>query len=191
LKESKTYTLKNRSEQDRLVLIEHPFRADFKLTSKEKPVETASDVYRFQVKVPKGETVKQMVAEERVVSESVALTNFDDNAMRLIINNTVTSSKVKQALQVAIEKKWELALTQQEIANKQREVNTIKQEQPRLRDNLSKIPLTDPLAKRILEKLNKQETEIENYEAEIKSLNAKADQQRKGVEEYLASLNVE
>ena len=68
-KESKTYTITNRSEQDRSVLIEHPFRPDFKLTSGDKPVETASDVYRFQVKVPKGKTAKQTVAEERTISQ--------------------------------------------------------------------------------------------------------------------------
>ena len=41
VKESKTYTLKNRSEQDRTVLIEHPYRSDFHLTSAEKPLERA------------------------------------------------------------------------------------------------------------------------------------------------------
>ena len=67
----------------------------------------------------------------------------------------------------------------------------IKQEQPRLRENLAKIPGTDPLAKRILEKLNKQETDIEQYEDQIKKLNATADQQRKDYEDYLAGLTIE
>src|SRR5262249_55884660 len=129
--------------------------------------------------------------EERVINESVTLTNFDDSQMRLVINDTVTGSKVKDALKLALEKKWQLSLTQQEIENQKREMETIKQEQPRLRDNLARIPLTDPLAKRILEKLNQQETDIEKYEAEIKKLNAKADQQRKDYESYLSSLTVE
>ena len=61
----------------------------------------------------------------------------------------------------------------------------------RLRQNLEKIPGTDPLAKRILEKLNAQETEIEKHEAQLKQLQAQADQQRKDYEAYLASLTVE
>ena len=64
VKESKTYTVVNRSEQDRLVLIEHRFRPEFKLTSADKPAETASDVYRFQVNVPRGKTARQEVAED-------------------------------------------------------------------------------------------------------------------------------
>ena len=52
--QTKTYTVKNRSEQDRVVLIEHPYRPDFKLVSKDKPAERARDVYRFELKVAAG-----------------------------------------------------------------------------------------------------------------------------------------
>ena len=55
-RESKTYTLKNRSDADRVVLVEHPYRPAFHLTSSDKPLERAEDVYRFQVNVKKGET---------------------------------------------------------------------------------------------------------------------------------------
>ena len=181
----------NRSEQDRLVLIEHPFRPEFKLTSADKPAETASDVYRFQVNVPKGKTAKQEVAEERTINETVALTNFDDDRIRFFINETISSPKVKDALRVALEKRGTLAATQQQIADVQRELNAIKVDQPRLRSNLEKIPGTDPLAKRILEKLNKQESEIEQYEEQVKKLNARADEQRKDYEGFLAKLDME
>ena len=39
VREEKTYNVKNRSEHDRVVLIEHPFRPDFNLVSKDKPAE--------------------------------------------------------------------------------------------------------------------------------------------------------
>lgn len=191
VKESKTYTLVNRSEQDRLVLLEHPNRAEFKITSADKPVETASDVYRFQLNVPRGKTVKQEIAEERTIQQSVSLTNFDDDRIRVFINETASSPKVKEALRVALEKRGRLAQTQQQIAEVQRELNAIKVDQPRLRSNLEKIPGSDPLAKRILEKLNKQETEIERYEEQVKRLNGTADEQRRNYEEFLAKLEVE
>ena len=189
--ESKTYTLVNRSEQDRTVLLEHPFRPDFKLTSKEKPIETARNVYRFEVRLPHGKTAKETIAEERLVKEEVAITNLDDNRIRFFLSDTVSSPKVKEALQTAMAKRHKLAATQQEIANQQRELEAIKTEQPRLRANLEKIPLTDPLAKRILEKLNQQETQIESFEADIKKLNARADQERRDYENYLVNLNVD
>src|SRR4051794_27708220 len=56
VREAKAYTVKNRNEQARTVLIEHPVRNDFKLADTAKPQETASDYYRFEAKVPAGKT---------------------------------------------------------------------------------------------------------------------------------------
>ena len=66
IRESKTYTIKNRNEVERVVLVEHPVRNDFKLIDTAKPIETASDFYRFQVKVAPGKTETQTVTEERI-----------------------------------------------------------------------------------------------------------------------------
>src|SRR5262249_46833892 len=51
LRETKTYKVKNRSERPRTLLIEHPYRQEFKLVSPEKPAERSRDVYRFEVAV--------------------------------------------------------------------------------------------------------------------------------------------
>src|SRR5205823_13840401 len=90
IRETKTYNVKNRAEQDRVVLIEHPFRPDFKLVSKE-PKERARDVYRFEVDVAAGKSAKQEVVEERDLVNQIAITNLDDNTMRVIFNSTVTN----------------------------------------------------------------------------------------------------
>src|SRR5262249_7839924 len=69
----KAYTVKNRNEQERTVLVEHPVNHAFRLVG-EKPLETAADVYRFQLKVPSGATKTLSVAEERedLVSYSIS-----------------------------------------------------------------------------------------------------------------------
>src|SRR5262249_31783764 len=127
LKESKTYTFKNRSEQERVVILEHPFRAPFQLTSPEKPIETASDVYRFQLSVPAGKAVSQTVAEEREVGSQVVLTNSDDQSIRVFLNAPATNPAMKEALRKALELKGKLALTQREVQAVQRELTAIKQ----------------------------------------------------------------
>src|SRR5262249_12620605 len=71
VRESKTYNVKNRSDKDRTVLIEHPFRSDFHVVSREKPVERARDVYRFELKVPAGKTAGLDVVEERDLVQQV------------------------------------------------------------------------------------------------------------------------
>src|SRR5260370_23150724 len=45
-KASKTYTIANRNDVDRVVLDEHANRTDFKLTSKDQPCESALHIHR-------------------------------------------------------------------------------------------------------------------------------------------------
>src|SRR5262249_7785947 len=98
VREEKTYNIKNRSEHDRTVLIEQPFRADFSLVSKDKPAERARDVYRFELKVAPGKTVTEEVIEEKDVATNVTLSNSDDNTMRFFLSQPTVSDGVKKAL---------------------------------------------------------------------------------------------
>jgi hypothetical protein len=191
LREAKTYTIKNRNEQERTLLIEHPVRNDFKLVSDTKPVETASDVYRFQLKVPAGKTETQTVTEERVINATVQLTNVDDNNIRHFISQTITSDKVKKGLQQAMELRWATAKTQREIAELTRQLETIRQDQPRLRSNLKELPQTSEAFQRIVKKFNEQETQIEKYLADIKKLQGVEHTQRKAFEDFLADFSAE
>jgi hypothetical protein len=63
---TRKYIVRNRSKQDRTLVIEHPFRSDWKLAEGQKARETTRDVYRFDVPTPAGKTTEFEVAEERV-----------------------------------------------------------------------------------------------------------------------------
>ncbi len=103
IRETKTYTIVNRNDAERLVLIEHPVRNDFHLTDDTtKPAETASDVYRFEVKAPAGKTATQVVTEEKVLNQQVQLTNSNDDQMRFFLNSTISSPKVKEGSQAGV-----------------------------------------------------------------------------------------
>ncbi|MGH7225037.1 MAG: DUF4139 domain-containing protein, partial [Gemmataceae bacterium] len=191
LRETKTYTIKNRNDKERTVLIEHPVRNDFKLVSSDKPQEKASDVYRFQVKVAPGKTAKQVVTEERIIQQTVQLTNLDDNSIRHFIRQNITSDKVKTGLQKAMDLRWAMQKTQREIAELQRQLNTIRNDQPRLRMNLKELPQSSEAYKRIVKKFNDQETQIEQYEADIKKRQGVEHEQKKTFEDYLAGFTAE
>ncbi len=191
VREEKTYNLKNRSEHDRTVLIEHPYRADFSLVSKDKPAERARDVYRFEVKLPAGETASREIVEEKDVNSTVVLNNSDDQTMRYFISQPIVSEKVKQALGQAVELKTKLSATQREIQQQERQLKVIVDDQTRLRANLKEMPPTAEAYKRYLKKFDDQETQIEDYQKKIKTLQDTEYQQRKTFEEYLGGLDVE
>jgi hypothetical protein len=189
--ETKTYTIKNRNDEGRTVLIEHPVRNDFKLVSTDKPIETASDFYRFQIKVDPGKTAKQAVTEERVMEQAVQLSNLDDNGIRHFIRQAVASDKVKAGLQKSMELRWALQKTQREIAELQRQLDAVRNDQPRLRANLKELPQTSEAYQRIVKKFNEQETQVEKYQDDIKKLQGVEHEQSKAFEDYLAAFTAE
>jgi hypothetical protein len=190
-RETKTYTIKNRNDTERTVLIEHPVRNDFKLTDTDKPAETASDFYRFQVKVAPGKTETQTVTEERVVAETIQLTNSNDDQLRFFISQTASTPRVKEALKKAIDLRWQVARTQREIAELEKQLKVIIDDQGRLRANLKEMPSTAAAYKRYLEKFDQQETQIEKYQEDIKKQQGIEHNQQKAFEEYLNTLNAE
>jgi hypothetical protein len=189
--ESKTYKLKSRSGGDRTVLVEHPYRPDFHLASKEKPTETARDVYRFAVKLPAGKEATLTVTEERELTTQMVLTNLDDNNIRVVIQNPVTSSAAREALQKAIELKGKADKSRQELAHAEQLLADIERDQSRLRANLKETPPTAAAYKKYLAKLDKQENEVDELREQIKKLRDQELHQRQQYEAFLAALDVE
>jgi hypothetical protein len=191
VREAKTYNVKNRTEQDRQLIIEHPYRQEYKLVTPEKAAERSRDVYRFEIPVAAGKTATQEIVEERDVVQQVALSNTDDQTIRIFINSSVVSEKVKAALGKALEMKARLTSTQRDVAELNRQYQEISQDQQRLRANLKELPPTAAAYKRYLEKFDQQETEIEKLQTQLKALRQTEDKERKEYDAFLLALNVE
>jgi hypothetical protein len=193
IREEMTYTATNRTGQERTLWIEHPYRADFTLVSKEKPVERTSSHYRFEVKLPAQakESISQTVVEERDISQSIGISNTDDGTINFFVNNTISSKTVKDALRQALTLRAKVAATQQELANVNEQLRVITEDQARLRANLREMPNTAAAYKRYLEKFDKQETEIEALRDQQKKLQAADLKNHQELDKFLINLNVD
>jgi hypothetical protein len=191
LRDSKKYLVKNRSPQDRTLIIEHPIRTDWKLVSPQKASEQSREVYRFEVKVPAGQSLTHEVVEEQSRVDQIALNSGDDRTVRVFLNSSVTSAPVKDGLQKAIALRQKLADTQNEIAQLQGQLKAITDDQVRLRANFERLPPSSAAYKRYLEKFDTQETEIEKLQAQVKKLQDTEKGQRSEYDGYLAALTVE
>jgi hypothetical protein len=191
VREIKTYNIKNRSDQDRLVLIEHPFRADFKLTGKIEPKEKASDVYRFEVRVPAGKTGSQEIVEEGDIFTQTIISNLDDNTIRLVFASNVTDPKLVTAIKKSQDLKMKIAETQRELALAQQKLTDLERDQTRIRANLKETPEGAAAYKKYLNKLDAQESEIDKLNARIKELREAESTQKKDYDNYLANLTIE
>ena len=108
-----------------------------------------------------------------------------------LLRSSASSLQLRAALQKGVEYTSRLTETQREVAELQSQYKTVTQEQNRVRNSLDKVPANTPLQKRYLEKLDKQETEIEKLQAQIEEKQRREKEQRKELEQYLAGLTVE
>jgi hypothetical protein len=191
LRQTRTYLVKNRTEHPRTLIIEHPIGTDWKLVTPEKPTERSRDVYRFQIEVPAGKTVKQEVIEEQTRADLVALTNLQDQTITTFRASNVSSPAVKEALQKAIKLRQGLADIRREASQFETRLKAITDDQTRLRANLDKVPAASAAHKRYLEKFDTQETEIEKLQDKMMQKQDALEKQQKEYEDFLATLNAE
>jgi hypothetical protein len=190
-REEKTYRAVNRSQDDKTLLVEHPYRPQFKLANDVKPTERTRDVYRFELKLAKGQAAEITVAEDRDIVQTVVLTNSDSQQMRFFLQQQVLSKAVREALEKAAGLRNDWAKTQQDVQHTLTSLQQIEQDQGRLRENLKATPPTAAAYKRYLEKLDKQEVELEKLQGQRDQLQTKEHEQRTAFETFLAGLTVE
>src|SRR5262249_27773110 len=135
----KTYQVKNRSDSARTLLIEHPVNHAFRLAG-DKPKETAADVYRFELKVPAGETKKQVVAEEREDVHSYSLVNAGDEQIKWFLAQPTASKKVLEGIRRAQALRMDLGKTRQDLEEAKRQLQAIVEDQTRIRANIKELP---------------------------------------------------
>ena len=123
--------------------------------------------------------------------DGASATNSPDEQVGLFLQSPVVSDKVKEGLRKAQGLRWEWARAQREIAEQQRQLQAVTEDQTRLRANLREVPQTSPLHKRYLDKLGQQEDEVEKYRAEVKRLQAQEHTQKKALDEFLAAFSAE
>jgi hypothetical protein len=190
LREEAVYNIKNRSDHARTVWVEHPYRAEMQLISEAKPVERSARAHRFELAVAAGKTGTLNVAEERDVAHSYQLTNVDDGTIRFFLQQAQASPKVKEGLAQVLARKEKLQRATQDIAEVDRELKRIADDQERLRKNLREMPEKATAYPKYLAKFDAQETEIDKLTERLKSLRVEESKLRKELDAFLLGLDL-
>jgi hypothetical protein len=188
---TKRYTVKNRSEHDRQVLIEHPYQPQLALVAPEKPSERSREVYRFEIKAEPNKPAKLQVVEEQKRVEQIALVGSDDDTVGFFLRSQSGSPEAKKALEEILKLRDQLARTQRDIAREEQALKVIEQDQSRMRANMQRVPQTSEAYKRYLKKFDDQETQIETARTRIGKLQETAEEQKKAYEAFVLGLNIE
>jgi len=184
------YLVDNKSTRDKTLVIEHPIRRGWKLVDTQKPEEVTANLYRFKGAAPAGKVTTLTVTEEVVTTERATVLATDVNTL---INYTRTGEipkNVRDAIAKAVQYKQAMVDADRETNVRSQSIEEITQEQARIRENMKSVEQRTDYYKRLLAKLNEQESQIEGLQRERADFQAQSAAARKELEAYLATLTL-
>jgi hypothetical protein len=189
-----TYSVHNAAAEPRNVIIEHPMRDGWKLTSEVKPAETSASSYRFRVITQPSETVSLHVGEAHTLSTRYALTAITDDQMQWLIRGSSGSPELSQKLQPIFDAKRQLNDLDRHIKQKQDEIGRVVDDQKRLHDNLSGLKDTaeeKQLAKRYAGEMNADEDQLQALKSQLADLEHQHTAAQQTLDETIRTLNLD
>ncbi|MCC7085368.1 MAG: hypothetical protein IT427_10210 [Pirellulales bacterium] len=186
------YTIKNSGQNKKTVLIEQPIEAGWQLVSPKEPAEKTRNLYRFEVAVEPGQSTSLNVVEQQQVSEQIMVGTLGNEAILAFATNAAKlNPAVEQALQQCVALKSALDAAIAEVSRVQVQINTIVEDQARIRQNLPQLDRTNTLYNRYVKKLSEQEDELEQLHKQLTMLNDRATKARAALDEFLLGLTIE
>jgi hypothetical protein len=183
------YTLTNRDQRARQVLIEQPFEGEWQLTEPSK-AERTRNFYRFRVPVEAGKSATLQVVEERTLEERYALLESDENTLQILLRNAKASEAVQRALQEILNRRKQIAELQTAIRTQQERIQSIERDQERIRANMGQLDRASDLYKQYVQKLTQQEREIEEARQKMETLQKQLRDAQRNLADYIQNLTL-
>jgi hypothetical protein len=136
--ETKTYTMKNVDAAAKTVVIEHPKRYGYTLID-QKPIETTSNAYRFEVKLAPSATAAFAVHEERLLDQSTAVSSMTPETVLTWVQNKALSDAGRRQFQQIAQKKREIADNDAALKSAESDLTSLTQDQTRIRSNIQSL----------------------------------------------------
>ena len=161
--QKKTYAVRNVDPRAKILIIEYPVQNGYKLIETAPPVETARDVYRFEVKVPAAGDVDFPVTEEHVYDQQTTVTSLTPDSLLFYIRNKTISDAARRQLQQIADVKTQLVDNDKEKSKTDSDIQNVTRDEERNRQNiasLSQVSGQQQIVQDYARKLSDQETEI-------------------------------
>jgi hypothetical protein len=136
--DTRTYTIRNVDAAAKILIIEHPQRAGFKLIEA-KPSETTAGAYRFEVNVPASGNATLAVKEERTYDQTLSVTTATPDVIAAWIQNRALSETGRKQLEQIAARKREIAVQDAQARQVETDIKNAVQDQDRLRRNIESL----------------------------------------------------
>ena len=194
------YLVHNAAAEPRLVIVEQPVRQGWILDSLSgnsgdpKPAETTPSVYRFRVATAPGETVRLHLGERRPHTESYRLADTGDQQLTVLLRNANAGPALLAQLEPVFAARRNLAALDTQVTAKQQQIQTITDDQKRLRDNLAALknsPEERSLSKRYTAELNTQEDTLATLRRDLATLETQRTAAAEDLNRQIESVNID
>ena len=193
-RQEETYTVRNRDTLPRVLIVEHPARAGWKLADDETPAESTASFHRFRVAIDPKTTKTLTVKEYRPVSNRWMLTGVTDNEIKFFLDQKMITPEVEKALRSIVTQKNDIAVLDAVIAGRRAQVTNISDDQQRVRENMKALKGSaeeKALIERYVRELNEQEDRVQTLRKEITEMQQKRDAAQSALTTMIENLQME
>lgn len=185
--QKQTYTIHNIDPRAKTLVIEHPVRTGFILVDTAKPIETATNVYRFEMNLPANGSLDFPVTEEYVYDTQTSVSSLNTTGLLAYIRNKTISDSARRQLQQISDVKTQIANADAEKRSVADQENALARDEERNRQNiasLSSVSGQQQIVQDYARKLSDQETQI----AKLRDRATALDQQHAALQTQLNDL---
>jgi hypothetical protein len=195
LREETTYTVRDDDTTPRTVLIEHPLRAGWIVSSDTpRPDETTAAAYRFKLPVGAKGSATLMIRETKPLETNYQIGDVDEDKLKLFIRQNSINPEVEAALRKIIEQKAKVAALEDESTKRDDESKSIYDDQQRIRENLKALkgsPEERALTQRYTKQLDDQENRLQALQRESADLGKQHDAAQAELDKMIDSLTMD
>jgi hypothetical protein len=190
-RESKAYFIQNNSGEERTFTVDHVIRPDWTVVGPDGKEAKGPGVHRAVVAVAVGKTATVSVTEEHIEPlKDKRLGSLDESKLREFLASKATPVAVRGEIEQVLTFQANLDKSARLLKEQQARHKELSDDQARVRENLKILPQDSAAYKRFLEKFEKQETQLEALQTQIRQVQATLERERKEYQEYLNTLTV-
>ena len=184
-----TYRIDNGADAARTVLVEQPQRAGWNLAQPEAAVKTPSD-WRIAKEVAAGGTETLQVVLERPLSETVVLLDQEPDRLLALAAGGELSPRLRDALRRAAALRAEVQRREEAVSEAESRIDSIAQDQGRVRENLKAVPANSELQRNYLRQMQSQEAELATLREGLNASRRAVREAEVALRDYLGSLQI-
>ena len=188
------YKLTSKDDRVRTCCLEHPISPGARLHDTREPDEKTHSFYRFRFELPARQTTVFRISELADNVNAIDIRTVNREALGYYVSRRYLSLLQEEQLSEVVGLSESLAKLTNKLNESRQQIAQIGTDQTRLRSNLQSLGTTSDQARlraRYVEKLETQETELEQFDLRIKKLQQEIESRRAEVDRAISKIEFE